>query len=89
MDKKTVNDWRLDIYDGYLDGATFTLKKFASTETNDHEHCVFCMQKITDLAIEDCETEGYCTMWKKTGQTHWICKKCFSEFKKKFNFKVK
>lgn len=88
MDKKAKNDWRLDTYDGYLDGATFTLQKFVSTKSNDHEHCVFCWQKITDLDIKDCETEGYCTMYEKTGQTQWICKDCFNEFKKKFNFKV-
>ena len=88
MDKKAENDWRLDMYDGYLDGATFTLKKFVSANGNDHEHCVFCWKKITDLSIEDCETEGYCTMYEKTGQTQWICKDCFDEFKKKFNFKI-
>ncbi len=88
MDKKAENDWRLDMYDGYLDGATFTLKKFVSANGNDHEHCVFCWKKITDLSIEDCETEGYCTMYEKTGQTQWICKDCFDDFKKKFNFKI-
>lgn len=88
MDKKAENDWRLDMYDGYLDGATFTLKKFVSVNGNDHEHCVFCWKKITDLSIEDCETEGYCTMYEKTGQTQWICKDCFDDFKKKFNFKI-
>lgn len=82
MDKKAENDWRLDMYDGYLDGATFTLKKFVSANGNDHEHCVFCWKKITDLSIEDCETEGYCTMYEKTGQTQWICKDCFDDFKK-------
>lgn len=81
MDKKAENDWRLDMYDGYLDGATFTLKKFVSANGNDHEHCVFCWKKITDLSIEDSETEGYCTMYEKTGQTQWICKDCFDDFK--------
>lgn len=89
MVKKAENDWRLDMYNGYLDGETFSLEKFISTAMNDHEHCVFCMQKITDLNIEDCQTEGYCTVYKKTGQTQWICKECFDEFKKKFNFKIK
>lgn len=89
MVKKAESDWRLDIYGGYLDGASFSLEKFVSTETNDHEHCVFCMQKITDLNIEGCETEGYCTVYEKTGQTQWVCKDCFNEFKKQCNFKVK
>ena len=89
MDKKVENDWRLDTYDGYLDGATFSLEKFISTDTNDHEHCVFCWQKITDLPIEGSDAYGYCTAWAETGQTQWVCKECFEEFKKKFNFKVK
>lgn len=89
MIKKAEGDWRLDTYDGYLDGAEFTLEKFVSTETNDHEHCVFCWQKITDLSIENCETEGYNTVYEKTGQSQWICKECFNEFKNMFNFKVK
>ncbi len=89
MAKKEENDWRLDMYDGYLDGTTFILEKFVSTENNDHEHCVFCMQKISDLNIEDCETEGYRTVYEPTGQSQWICKECFDEFKKKLDFKVK
>ena len=89
MVKKVEDDWRLDTYDGYLDGATFSLEKFISTATNDHEHCVFCWQKITDLPIEGSDPDGYCTVWAKTGQTQWVCKECFEEFKKKFNFKVK
>lgn len=89
MDKKVKNDWRLDTYDGYLNGATFALKKFVSTKNNDHEHCVFCWQKITDLTIEDCDMEGYCAMYESTRQTQWICKDCFNEFKNLFNFNVK
>ena len=83
------NDWRLSTYDGDLDGAEFALKKFVSTPTNDHEHCVFCWQKITDLDIEDCEKEGYCTMDEQTEQSQWVCKTCFNDFKDMFNFKVK
>lgn len=88
MVKKIESDWRLEAYNGYLDGATFTLEKFVSTKTNNHEHCMFCWQKITDLNIKDCETEGYRTMYKETGQTKWVCKACFNEFKNKFSFKV-
>ncbi len=45
MIKKIENDWRLDMYDGYLNGAIFTFGRFVSTEKNDHEHCIFCMKK--------------------------------------------
>ena len=89
VDKTSDEDWRLDPYDGFLDGETFCFKKFISTATNDHEHCYFCWQKITDLEIEDSDSEGYCTISLKTGQENWVCKNCFNEFKNRFNFKVK
>ena len=89
MDKKLGNDWRLDGYDGYLNEATFALEKFLTVDNNDHEHCVFCWQKITDLNIEGSDKEGYCTKCEETGQTQWVCKDCFNEFKNLFNFKVK
>lgn len=88
MNTKTENDWRLDMYRGHLNGSTFRLEKFVSTPTNDHEHCVFCMGKITDLDVPDCEKEGYVTVYERTGQTQWICKECFDEFKELCNFKV-
>ncbi|MDE7379853.1 MAG: hypothetical protein K2N14_02260 [Clostridia bacterium] len=86
MDK---NDWRLDGYNGYLNCAIFKLEKFKSTATNDHEHCVFCWQKITDLDIADCDREGYCTTDIETEQTNWVCKQCYNDFKEQFNFKLK
>ena len=89
MAKKEDIDWRLEIYDGYLNGATFSLEKFVSTQINDHEHCMFCWQKITDLPIEDSDTEGYCTVDAETGQTLWVCKQCFNDFQKQLDFKLK
>ena len=89
MKKNDTQDWRLELYAGQLNRKTFHLEKFVSTATNDHEHCVFCMQKITDLAIADADTEGYCTVDLKTGRSSWICKNCFDEFKERFHFKVK
>ena len=88
MTSKDNEDWRTEDYDGYLNGAAFRLKKFVSTETNDHEHCAFCWQKITDLKIEDADAEGYCAIYPTTGQEHWVCKKCFNDFNKQFDFKL-
>ena len=86
---KTNKDWRLDPYGGFLDGKTFCLKNFISSEINDHEHCYFCWQKITDLPIEDSNHEGYSTIDSKTGQEIWVCQDCFNDFEKQFNFKVR
>lgn len=88
MDKITDKDWRLDPYDGFLDGETFRLEKFISSERSDHEHCYFCWQKITDLPIEDTDPEGYRTISSETGQEIWICKNCFNDFKNRLNFKL-
>ncbi|MDE7181874.1 MAG: hypothetical protein K2O41_02420 [Clostridia bacterium] len=82
-------DWRIETYRGHLNGETFSLKDFVSTATNNHEHCVFCWRKITDLNIEECDREGYCAFNSKTGQANWVCKGCFNDFKEQFNFKLK
>ena len=46
-----------------------------------HEHCEFCMEKVT----MDNEGEFYCT----TDMEHWICSECFNDFKEPFGWKVK
>ncbi len=89
MAEKNNGDWRLKAYDRYLDGSVFSLERFHSDATNDHEHCVFCWQKITDLDLPNCDKDGYCTTYEKTGQTHWVCKECFADFKEQFHFKEK
>lgn len=88
MVQENNQDWRIELYDGYLDGATFQLKSFVSEGTNDHEHCVFCWKHISDSQIEGAEKEGYCTVYAKTGQEQWLCKECFNDFNKQFGFKA-
>lgn len=83
------DDWRLLQYDGFLDGETFSLEKFVSSGDNDHEHCRFCWQKITDLPIKDADFEGYRTFSSKTGHELWVCKECFNDFRNMFDFKLK
>lgn len=63
-------DWRLIHYDGHLNGKVFQLKRFASTDRNDHEHCEFCWKKITDVEgfTEPVDKEGYCAFNAKTKQ---------------------
>ena len=89
QEMKKDQDWRIVSYNGHLNGETFSLKRFISTDKNDHEHCEFCCKKITDLQIdyEDCVSEGYCCFNSKTKQENWICKDCFNDFKEKFKFK--
>ena len=89
--KKENADWRLDGYNGNLNGKVFIFKKFVSSDKNDHEHCEFCWKKITNLQNieEEHVSEGYCFFNTKTGQTNWICQECFNDFKNEFNFKIK
>ena len=89
MDNTENEDWRLFQYDGFLDGETFSLEKFISSYENDHKHCCFCQQIITDLPIEDADHEGYRAFSPKLGYDIWVCKECFNEFKNRFDFKLK
>ena len=89
MDKTDNNDWRLEQYDGFLDGETFTLERFIPSGKNDHEHCCFCWQKITDLPIEEADSEGYRTYSSASECELWVCKECFNDFKERFGFKLK
>lgn len=45
-----------------------------------HTHCDFCTEKITTEDSRIC----YCTLDYST----WICKNCFDDFCKKFDFKL-
>ena len=82
--KKMNDDWRLN---DYLIGCCFEKKEFHSSKKNDHEHCEFCGLKITDVDIkEEHILCGYVTVLKQSNQEHWICPRCFSDFKNKFKF---
>ena len=78
-------DWRLGRgQEKYLKGAKLKyvtdFKKFS--DTWDHEHCEFCMDKF--MEAEGCLREGYCTLDEK----NWICQTCFDDFKEMFKWTV-
>ena len=82
-----MNDWRLVGNFKDIEGGRFKKRKFESTFQNDHEHCEFCGIKITDLDIEEEHlVEGYVTFANKSNQMKWVCKKCYKDFEKKFEF---
>ena len=74
------NDWRLTNQMNYLYGKTLVhenYKKFS--DSWDHDHCEFCNDKIgEDTKLYYCTLDHY----------HWICEKCFEDFKNIFNWKV-
>ena len=94
-------DWRVETYNGELNGKEFFLRKFVTIpasnpmEIYDHDHCEFCWQKITDLDIPDSDAQGYVTLGyvgetdEKSMRKHWVCEKCFNDFKERFDFRIK
>ena len=70
-----MDDWRINGQEKYLSGKHVSLKKWVSNNSNwDHDHCEFCMIKISS-SVEDVN-EAYVTDDNK----HWICKQCFNDF---------
>ena len=76
------NDWRLTNQDRYLQNKKLIRMDFAATEDNDHAHCAFCWSKFGEL--ENMLHSGYCVV----DENRWICEKCFSDFKKRFQWAV-
>ena len=79
------NDWRLTNQDEYLLGIKLYKRKFFRfNETWDHDHCSFCWAKFMVEDVPDALHEGYAT----EDSSHWICVKCFEDFKNMFQWDV-
>ena len=80
------SDWRLQGQERYLQSAVLLHRKWHTKNPKwDHDHCEFCWAKFMDKESPDVLREGYCT----ENSYHWICDKCFNDFKEKFGFVVK
>ena len=71
-------DWRITNQENYLMGVHLKHKEFYPKTPNDHAHCEFCWYTFTDGTI------GYATFDEK----HWICDKCYHDFRKMFQWRV-
>ena len=79
------NDWRLQGQEKYLKGVTLYLKKYIKiSDAWDHDHCEFCWTKFSLEGSPDDLDEGYATK----DNYHWICKRCFDDFKDIFQWKI-
>jgi len=81
-------DWRLAGQEAYLLGAVLGWKNWAPPADNpawDHDHCEFCWQKFMTDDGPDVHRAGYTT----EDQYHWICRRCFEDFRQKFKWKLK
>ncbi len=84
---RNPKDWRLTNQETYLKNKKLTLQKWKHKEGSnwDHDHCEFCFTKFTDKNdIKESLKKGYCT----ENKNYWICKKCFEDFKERFNWKI-
>lgn len=80
MDK----DWRLQGQEKYLFGKKLIHKNyFDRTNQSDHDHCEFCNEKFSDSDI-GCLLAGFATI----DNYHWICEKCFDDFKSEFEWAI-
>ena len=75
------DDWRFQGQDEYLLNVILTHCIYDG-DFLDHEHCDFCSEKFS-IREEDLH-KGYCTQDKR----HWICQKCFHDFKEMFGWEV-
>ncbi len=77
-----MDDWRLTNQLDYLYRKRLKRADFLDFPEKDHEHCSFCWDKFGHSvgAIR----YGYCT----DDTYHWICDKCFQDFKDLFAWVV-
>jgi len=84
------NDWRLDGQEQQLrkllQGAAISWTVWSPRHGGrGHDHCEFCWAKIWDRARGSEEYDrGYVTL----DSHHWICERCFADFKDRFGFHV-
>lgn len=74
------DDWRLTNQMNYLYGKKLLHTKYEPYKEGwEHDHCEFCFERIDTTT-----GNAYCTEDKY----HWICEKCFEDFKDKFHWET-
>ena len=77
------NDCRLTNQEDYLMNVKLWFKQYKKhSERWEHEHCEFCWATFCEQP--ECLHHGHCTEDEK----HWICEKCFNDFKDMFKWQV-
>lgn len=79
-DVEKLNDWRLMGQEKFLEGKTLVQKPYVIRKPRwEHDHCEFCMERIDETV-----KNAYCT----EDEYHWVCQKCFNDFKEVFKWKT-
>ena len=82
-----TSDWRLRGQEKYLAGATLVhrpYRRYAANRNWDHDHCAFCWAKFMVEDRPDVLHNGYTT----PDEYHWICGRCFEDFREQFGWTV-
>ena len=82
------DDWRLTGQEAYLFGVHLEWSNWTIPADNpawDHDHCEFCWSKFMSVESSEAEHAGYTTADRR----HWICLRCFHDFKNRFEWKVR
>ena len=81
------SDWRLTTQENFLKGVTLVHRsycRYPPDTTSDHDHCELCWAKFMVEDYPDVLHQGCAT----TDDYHWICEKCFDDFKDLFGWTV-
>lgn len=81
-------DWRLTNQENYLKGVSLVHRKYRQYPENpkwDHDHCAFCWAEFSLREAPEALKEGYTT----ENEYHWVCEKCFADFKDSFQWQVR
>jgi hypothetical protein len=80
-----MDDWRLQGQERYLSGVTLYRRAYRRySETWDHDHCAFCWVKFSEQDLTGALHSGYAT----ADDAHWICDRCFQDFRDGFRWRV-
>jgi hypothetical protein len=78
------SDWRLQWQDKYLSNVELLRVPYEPYRKGwEHDHCAFCSEAISNFKSD--LHNGYCTL----DRYHWICEKCFNDFKDIFKWQVR
>ena len=79
------SDWRLQGQEKFLQDATLVRQRYRPRDPGwDHDHCEFCGAKFMAEGQGDSLAVGYATL----DAYRWICERCFSDFHRRFGWRV-
>jgi hypothetical protein len=80
-------DWRLAYGKDFLRGATLAWEEYlAPSEVWDHDHCVYCQQKLMEADLPGVERAGFVAY--TPGETWWVCRQCFDDLGEEMGWRI-